>query len=76
MTPCHFNKYYRHTMKGAKRICFFLENRIYDTCGGVAEWFKATVLKTVLGNTNVGSNPTATFSLHPSFMNEIFASVI
>jgi hypothetical protein len=30
--------------------------------GGVAEWFKATVLKTVLGNTNVGSNPTATFS--------------
>ena len=36
----------------------------------MAEWFKATVLKTVLGNTNVGSNPTATFSLYPSFINE------
>ena len=59
-------------MKGAKRICVFLENRIYDTCGGVAEWFKATVLKTVLGNTNVGSNPTATFSLYPSFINEFY----
>ena len=26
--------------------------------GGMAEWFKAAVLKTVEGNTSVGSNPT------------------
>ena len=27
-------------------------------CGGMAEWLKAAVLKTVEGNTSVGSNPT------------------
>jgi hypothetical protein len=27
-------------------------------CGGMAEWSKAAVLKTVEGNTSVGSNPT------------------
>ena len=26
--------------------------------GGMAEWLKAAVLKTVEGNTSVGSNPT------------------
>ena len=33
--------------------------------GGMAEWLKAAVLKTVEGNTSVGSNPTpsASFSV-------------
>ena len=38
---------------------------ICPTIGGMAEWLKAAVLKTVEGNTSVGSNPTpsAIFSL-------------
>ena len=39
--------------------------------GGMAEWSKAAVLKTVEGNTSVGSNPTpsAMFSLLVKWLN-------
>ena len=33
------------------------------TIGGMAEWSKAAVLKTVEGNTSVGSNPTPSANL-------------
>ena len=38
--------------------------------GGMAEWLKAAVLKTVECNSSVGSNPTpsATFSTHESIV--------
>jgi hypothetical protein len=32
--------------------------KMQGTCGGMAERLKAHVLKTCLGHTNVGSNPT------------------
>jgi hypothetical protein len=35
-----------------------LSEKIRRCNGGMAEWLKAHVLKTCLGHTNVGSNPT------------------
>ena len=43
-----------------RTICFACRTRTY---GGMAEWLKAAVLKTVEPQGSVGSNPTASASL-------------
>jgi hypothetical protein len=41
---------------------------VYFQCGGMAEWFKAAVLKTASPKGDVGSNPTPSARLRQGFV--------